>query len=369
MSVKYPIVSLLFSLMILLAATSCKEKKKPEAEEKSTVELNKSSIEAFGAYLENALALNNPEPLNEAFDKAYIKQQISDNSIVYSALDADFGRAFFESNFRQGDKALEVIDQGGDFRFVGYYEKNGEHHIVFRIYQDYNLWIDDYVVDTADGKIKIKDGFSLLNSTTFVNQVRYNMLFDIMNRTHPEGATRNFNLVQELLQKRKGADALKVLEENRLLLAEYPLFTRYYLQSLMQSDPKNYISQLEEMDGKVLDYRSVLLHKFLYNVNTGNVRQAEETAMKLIEITGDDPIYLFMFGVANFYAGDYETALYCYENALTGMRMIWDIWHGSLACYHKLKDKENFDALLEKGKELYGLGDNDLEEIRGDIES
>jgi tetratricopeptide (TPR) repeat protein len=357
----------LFFFTFLILFTSCKEKKKVETEETVKIELNKRSVEAFAVYIENALALNNPEPFNDAFDKAYIRKQISDNSIVYSALDTDFGQAFFESNFRQGDKALDVINRGGDFRFVKYYEKDGEHHIIIRIYRDHSIKIDDYIVDTVDGKLKIKDGFSYTASTTLTNQIRCNMLYDVMNRTNPIGPTRYFEEARDLLAERKGTEALKMLETNRSMLTEYPLYTQYYLQSLMQINPKTYLAKLTEMDGATLDHRSVLLSKFLYYVNTGSVAEAQQIATELIEYTGDDPIYLFMFGLANFYDGDYVTALYCHENALTGMRIVWDIWYNYLECYDQLDDEENFNTILEMGKELYGLSDDELKEISKEV--
>ncbi|MDL2296504.1 hypothetical protein LJC68_06865 [Bacteroidales bacterium OttesenSCG-928-B11] len=362
MNPNYKKIASLLTVVLLISFISCQQKK-VVVEEIESVELTQNTVESFAGLIVNALLLNNPGVFNEAFDKAYVRQQISDNSIVYSALDAEFGQLFFESNFRLGDKSLDVINRGGDFRFLKYYEKDGEHHVVFRNYLDYGLKIDDYIVDTVKGKIMIKDGFNYISSTTFVNQVRCNMLFDIMNRTNPEGGTKYFGQIRELLYQRNGREALRILEENRAVMEEYPLYKQYYLQSLMQVNPQRYLAQLDEMDGQALDHRSALLYKFLFAVNTGAVVEAEEIAIELIEFTGDDPIYLFMFGVANFHAGDYEAALYCYENALTGMRMIWDIWYGCLQCYRKLDDRENFDKTLEAGKELYGLNDTELQEI------
>lgn len=357
----------LLLILIFTFFASCKEKK-IETEENSPVKLNRESIEIFAGYLENSVILNNPDPFNRAFDKDYIRKQISDNSIVYSSLDTDFGQAFFESNFRQGDKSVDVVNRGGDFKFVKYYEKEGKHHVIFRHYRDHALKIDDYIVDTLQGEIKIRDGFGYSVSTTFVNQVRYNMLFDIMQRTNPEGSTQYFNQIRELLQNRKGEEALRILETNREFLEEYPLFIQYYLQSLMQVDPDNFMENIDQLerDGR-LDPRSLLLHKFLYCVNMGKIEEVERTAMELIRFTGDDPIYLFMFGLAYFYAQDYDAALYCYENALTGMPMIWDLWYNTLECYQRLNAMEKFDEILLKGKDLYGLNDSELEEIKNGI--
>ncbi len=48
------------------------------------------------------------------------------------------------------------------------------------------------------------------------------------------------------------------------------------------------------------------LHQLIFSLNEGKTEIAQNTINELIEQTGDDPIYLMMFGKANFYAKNYK---------------------------------------------------------------
>jgi hypothetical protein len=73
-----------------------------------------------------------------AFDKEYLKTKLQDNSIAFSSLDASFGKYYFERYFQKiGIAAVSAVDNGGDFKFVHYYVKDKEHHIVMRTYEDF----------------------------------------------------------------------------------------------------------------------------------------------------------------------------------------------------------------------------------------
>lgn len=341
---------------------ACKEKKSTLSEEKN-IELNEESVSAFGVQIENSVMAFNPDFFNRAFDKAYIRNVISDNSIVYSSLDTDFGQAYFESNFKMGNDAMEVVENGGDFKFVRYYEKEGESHIIMRTYRDYTIVIDDYIVDTSGSALKIKDGFNYNLSTDFSNQVRYNVFFNVMNRTHPEGDTRLLLTVRSLLTDGNAREARRLLEENKTALESYPYYLQYYIQSVYETDKDHYIRLLGQLEEEGFDHRSVLLHMLLFYVHQGMPSEAEKVIDELITYTGDDPIYLFMFGVANFNAGQYETALYCYENAASGMPMIWDIWYGKLECLAKMERSTEFRETLNEGEKAYNMSPYELEEL------
>ena len=351
-------LSILFCISLIMI-TSCKSINN-NIEEVEKVELNLSTATLFARQIESSVSMANPDFFNKAFDENDIKKTISDNSIIYSSFDTDFGNLFFESNFKLGDEAVSIIDHGGDVRAIHTYEQNGEYHIIVRTYRDFHINIDDYVLDTVNNQIKIKDGFNYNFSTSFSNKARYNMLFNILNKTNSEGVTSLLIEANNLLNAKKTQEARKLLIENKELLKEYPIYWQLYIQSVYESDKKGYLQFLDNLKVEGFDERSILLHKLLFFTHQGKVEETEQIVNEIIEYTGDDPIYLFFFGLANFNAGEYESALYCYENVTTGMPMIWDIWHCKLECYYKLNWRESFDDALELGKDLYGIDDGEL---------
>jgi len=350
-------------MTFIILLTSCNNKSKIEKEE--TIELTEQSITVFAKQLENSVAgFNfNAAFLNDAFDKKYIKSVISNHPIVYSALNTDFGQQFFNQSFSFGNEVLAAVENGGDFRFVNYYEKNEEHHIIMHLYRDFALKIFDFVVDTADNQIKIKDGFLYDLSDTYSNQVCYNVVYGVLQKTNPEGVTSVFMQLNQLLKEKKAKEVQKFLKENQMLLQEYPVYQYYKIQNSFDIDPKNHIIFLEQLEKEGLDTRTVLLHKMHYYCNAGKPDLLMEVIDRLIDYTGDNPIYLLFYGKSCFIAKDYEKSLFCYENAETGMPLIWDLWFGKLECYIMLKMEKEFNATLSLGKELYGMSEEELQKV------
>jgi len=355
---------LIFILTPLLALlTSCNNKSKMI--EDDPIMLTEESAIAFAKQMENSVAgFNfNATFLNDAFDKEYIKSIISNHPIVYSALDTDFGQHFFNQSFNFGNEVLTAVENGGDFRFVRYYEKDEEHHIIMHLYRDFSLKIFDFMLDTIDNQVKIKDGFLYDLSDTYSNQVCYNIVYGVLQRTNPEGITSVFMQLNQLLKEKKTKEVQKFLKENQTLLQEYPVYQYYKIQNSFDIDPKNHISFLEQLEKEGLDARTVLLHKMHYYSNAGKTDLLMQVIEQLINYTGDAPIYLLFCGKSCSIAGDYKTALYCYENAETGMPVIWDLWYGKLECYAKLKMEKEFNATLSLGKELYGMSEEELQGV------
>jgi tetratricopeptide (TPR) repeat protein len=334
-------------------------------EENDPVVLTEESVTAFAMQMENSITgfRSDTAFLNHAFDKKYIQSVISDHPIVYSALNTDFGQQFFNHSFTFGDEVSTAVENGGDFRFVRYYEKNGEHHLLMHLYRDFSLKIFDFVLDTVNSQIKIKDGFLYDLSDTYSNQIRYNVVYGVLQKTNPEGVTSVFMKINQLFKDKKVKEVQKCLKENQTLLQEYPVYQYYRIQNSFDVDPKNHIAFLEQLETEGLDTRTVLLYKMHYYCNTGKSELLLDVIDKLIDYTGDDPIYLLFYGKSCFVAKKYEEALYCYENAEAGMPLIWDLWFGKLECYTQLKMKKEFDATLALGKELYGMSDEDLKAL------
>ena len=331
-------------------------------EKDDVVLLTEDSAVAFAKQMENSVTgfNSNAAFLNDAFDKKYIKSVISDYSIVYSALNTDFGLQFFNRSFTFGDEVVTAVENGGDFRFIRHYEENGEHHLIMHLYRDFSLKIFDFMLDTVDNQIKIKDGFLYDLSNTYSNHVRYQVVYGVLQKTNPEGVTSIFKNIKQLQKEKKIKEVQKLLKENQELLQEYPVYLYYKIQNSFDVDTKNHVVFLEQLQTEGIDLRTILLHKMHYYCNTGKTELLSEVIDQLIDYTGDDPIYLLFYGKSCLIAGDYKSALYCYKNAEAGMSLIWDLWFGKLECYAQLKMEKEFKEILSSGKELYGMSEEEL---------
>ena len=84
----------------------------------------------------------------------------------------------------------------------------------------------------------------------------------------------------------------------------------------------------------------------------------------MIPLTGDDPIYLLFYAKACMNAKDYQRALDCLVTAESALPLLWDLWYSELQCHKGLKDKEGFEQCLQRGKDAYGMSDEELNGIR-----
>jgi hypothetical protein len=355
--------SILLVCLVVLA-TACSSSKK---EAKETVILDENTVTDLALQIEQSVLNGNPDLYNNAFDKEYLKSLIRDNSIVNSSLDADFGQEYFESNFHLGDDAVQIVNNGGDFKFVRYYlnEADNKHHLVFRTYNDFIVNFFDYIVDTLGDHIVIKDGFTYNTGCNFSDNIREDILLNVLFKTNPEGITALLSNVKELSDKAEHKKAMQLLREHEAELNNLSYYWQLYIANLYHTCPKeHYIDSLRQLEEKGLDIRMLLLHQMMFYLNEGMTEANDSTINQLIEYAGDDPIFLLIFGKTSFYAKQYETALACYETAEQYLPPLWDLWYGKLECYEALHDMENFEQCLNSAKKNYGMTDDELSALK-----
>ncbi|MDR1345189.1 MAG: hypothetical protein LBK03_00600 [Bacteroidales bacterium] len=348
--------SILYCLLgsVLLTCHSSNKGKRDMTKEDS---LDEIKVKVFGEQLERTTMSGDAKFYNEAFDETCLKEAISDNSIVKSSFDSEFGLSFFHAYLNEGNFCNETVNNGGQYHFVRQYVENEQYHIVFRKYVDLgNMEIRDYTLKSKEGKVKICGGYIYNNSATLSNDLKYTVLYHVLKQTNPQGETHLLEEARTLLEQRKAAEAIALLQLKKSIIADYPYYKDLYIRALYETDSKNFLNRLKDMVcDSLIDKRTQLLHTLLYCSNQGLVDPCQATIEELIPYTGDDPIYLLFFAHANFVAKNYQIALDWYHTAEQNMALIWDVWYGQLACYASLNDKTNFHKTLEKSQEIFGM--------------
>jgi len=348
-----------------MAATilcSCHNKKNNN-DEAVGIEINEQSVTDFAKSIERGLWNGQADALNKVIDAAHIQQLVCENSIVYSGFDVEGGKAYFNSCLHLGERILDILNRGGDLAFTKYYTENSTHHIVFRTFDSFILNFYDFVVDTTAGKLMIQDGFIYDAGCLLSKDIQSRMLFNLMIQTNPESEVSYLKNAETLTQNNQSAKALSTLKEHKEALKEYPTFYQLYIANQYKMSPKTFINALDELQKDSLDNRYLSLHKLMYYANNGDALQAEAIINQLIPSTGDDPIYMFLYGHTLQLAGNYAEALKCYQMVDKSMPLIWDLWYSELQCFKKLKDTEGYNQCLQKGKQTYGMSDSELEQL------
>ncbi len=358
-------IVLIICLFALLGLQSC-HKKANTAQTVEPVVLNEQTVSAFARNIANGIVGENADVLNNAFDAEGMRQLVSENPIVYSGFDVEGGKEYFEKCLHLGEQAVKAVHDGGDFAFVKYYLQNQQHHIVFRSYNDFNLNFMDFIVDTVQGELKIKDGFIFNTGALLSKNIEYSMLFNLMLQTNPNDEAHWLQTAQELTLNGQHTQALRILTEHKEGLREYPLYYQLWIANLYQSNPKTFIAQLDKLKDDV-DERYLLLHKFLCFFNEGRINETEEVVTRLIPFTGDDPIYLLFYGKACLLAKDYPRALDCFATAESALPLLWDLWYSEIQCYRGMKDTKGIEQCLLRGKDAYGMSDEELDALRKEL--
>lgn len=359
----------IFAIFLLAASliVSCGKKNQPTTDQDpnaQTLTLDKAT--EFAKMLEKSILADNPNPdiFNKAFDEAHLREVLSKNSIVSSALDLDYGQQIFEGNLNYGSRAIDAVENGGDFRLDTCYEKAGEFHAVFRIYDTLGyLQFDDFTIGTdAQGDCVIKDEFSYnlscLLSTKMMSEICYNAMRNI---EQMDSAALLIQEINDLSNQEKYAKVLQLLKENRALAQQYPAYNMYYIMAIDHVS-NDYMADLEWIKENGVDERFLLVHTINHLVELGAAEDAFQFMSKLMDYTNDDPIYWVVFGKTLTHNGKYVDALSAFHNAKLALPYIWDIWNSELKCYYGLKDQKTFTSCLQAGKQLYGMTDEELAE-------
>ncbi|HPB58315.1 MAG TPA: hypothetical protein PK471_07070 [Bacteroidales bacterium] len=328
------------------------------------VELDSLHVVSFAQDIEAAVINGDTSYYGNAFDQDLLRSQLIENTIAFSSLDTPFGKYYFDRFFqRKGISAVQSIQNGGDFKFVHYYVKEGKHHIVMRTYDDYTLQFDDWVVDLKDEQLKIVDGFSYTTSATLIRDLTYYLQFHALEITNPKGVTPILVKANSLLKAGNEKKALALLEKNKEQLKRYPSYWQIYLGALYESQPDKYIERLNEIEADQFDERSINLHKLLYFANNGMSDSTKKQIEALIPETGDDPLYLFLYGKALSMEGEYQNALVCFENIEKATPLLWDIWCERLELYSQLGDSNGFNEWAKKGTLAFNMTEDEVVEF------
>ncbi|MBO7491377.1 MAG: hypothetical protein J6T59_02940 [Bacteroidales bacterium] len=338
--------------LLVLMTNSCKQKETSQPEQ-SVVELNEQTVRTFADMLVGSLNQGNAAALNDIIDKDHIKTLVSENSIVYSGFDVEGGQAYFDHCLQLGDQVEQALEDGGDFSFTRYYLDEDGHHAVFRTYHNYIVDFYDCQLDTMDDKIVIKDCYMYSLGTNLSENVKYNMLYNLLLQTNPESEVQWLREAEELTANGRHKDAISSLKAHEEELKDYPLFYQLYIVNLYQDNPKTFLGRLDALKDKV-DPRYLLFHQLHGCYNGGDVSGTERIVEQMIAYTGDDPIYLFLLGQAYQNKNQYDKAAECYKILDESMPLFWDLWQSELLCYKKMKDQTAYDECLRRGEEVFG---------------
>ncbi len=193
----------LIPLSVLLGA--CKER--PQ-------QLTSAEAINFAKGVENSIKKGEGDILDNSFDKdAFIEKM----NLPNTSDGKDFGNGIMQK-LNLGKKITSSLSDQDNFEFIKHYEKEGKHHVIFRLYgaKESSLNYHDYELIKVGGKCKIADVYIYLSGETLAETFGnlYKSLYEKNNDPEQQNLTglEDIKEIKNLIQKGKNAEAKKMYD-------------------------------------------------------------------------------------------------------------------------------------------------------------
>lgn len=198
------------ALLLMFASPACNT---PEQK------LTKSEAIEFARELENTIGKGDAAFLDNAFaKKEFVKRmKLPDNK------EADSYTSGILQKLRLGSQLTAALTDRDNFSFIKHYEKEGKHHVLFRIYidKDGSLNYQDYELVKSADKCKVADVYIYMSGETMAETLSslYNTLDKHAEELNKPLADDNlegiheFKNAKDLMMKGKFTEAKEVFDK------------------------------------------------------------------------------------------------------------------------------------------------------------
>ena len=145
----------IFSLLLILLATSCQPKQKP---------VTADEVKIFAQKLESSLERRNPDFMDEAI--------------------------------------IKTISKKGTYQLVKQYEKNNAQYALFRLYDDGSLNYHDIELTRSDGNVKIADIY-IYTSGEYLSETIKGLFLQMKDLVDKKGTSLQDQWIKKLPEMRK----------------------------------------------------------------------------------------------------------------------------------------------------------------------
>ena len=257
---------------------------------------------------------------------------------------------------------LEEVKNGADFRFVKFYRKDNEPHIIFRIYFNGVVSVEDWTLGVKSGQIQILDAFLVISGIYWNDNYRQ-QIYNRLNVFTDEVINTN-----------------KLIDVNYLIsIEEYPKADSLLYWLLPQMQDNLYARTLELRlasftdkyeDMEILaekfnqsfpDEKRISAYYLMQNsIQQGIVDETINNIHTLIALIGDDPINYLYLAWAYQSANASKFALEYLDSVIHYIPGNIDLYINKMDIYYYNYDYENCINLLYQIDSLFSHSDNDV---------
>lgn len=308
------------------------------------------ALEAFGDSIEQTLARQDASFMNERFnvDSLLSRTLIQDKSIIeLEEANRELGKEF-KKGFKFGDLILKQLQVPNAFyEFIRAYEKDGEQHLIFRLYSDAGLNYHDFLIYEDSTQYGIKDVYFYLTGENFSTTLKSfytplisNALGNKVDLFDEEfDALVDLEKIKEWMQFGQMEKALKLLDALPPHIQQRKIAKIFRIEITTQLDEDQYFAAIEDYEHTFPNDPS----KHLISMEGFLLHEEYPKALDAIDsldlIVGGDPLLNFFRGNIYFATNEIDKSAAYFETVAKEVPYMVDAYDGLLTL--KILQNEN----------------------------
>lgn len=300
----------------------------------------------FAKQIEQNIIEGNPEFLNQAFDYQIFYGYVLENMDLNEMQKAE-AESYIKNNLRPGNTIVEAVINGADFHFVKFYrDENNQPKLVFRIYFNGGIVIEEWEVKAKKEQIVIQDVFSIVSGIKWSEDYRQRL-------------NNYFNIVTEDVVNINRLIQVNMLVANEdyqiadsLLSYVLPSMQNYLYARVMEMNLASVLKDYEYVKDKanqfVKDFpseeRIAIFYSLQSAIGNGLIEEVNQHIEKLSIIVGNDPIYYVYRSWAFQRVEAYDYALQALDSVIANIPSLFDLYIEKMDIYYI---QEQYDQLVK----------------------
>ncbi len=300
----------------------------------------------FAKQIEQNIIEGNPEFLNQSFDYQIFYGYVLENMDLNEMQKAE-AESYIKNNLRPGNTIVEAVINGADFHFVKFYrDENNQPKLVFRIYFNGGIVIEEWEVKAKKEQIVIQDVFSIVSGIKWSEDYRQRL-------------NNYFNIVTEDVVNINRLIQVNMLVANEdyqiadsLLSYVLPSMQNYLYARVMEMNLASVLKDYEYVKDKanqfVKDFpseeRIAIFYSLQSAIGNGLIEEVNQHIEKLSIIVGNDPIYYVYRSWAFQRVEAYDYALQALDSVIANIPSLFDLYIEKMDIYYI---QEQYDQLVK----------------------
>jgi hypothetical protein len=270
---------------------------------------------------------------------------------------------FIRERTNPATSILESVMNGADFRFVKFYRKDNEPHVIFRTYFDGGVSLEDWTLGVKNGQIRIYDAFLIVSGINWSDDCRQKLC------NYLEIYTDEVVNINQLIEVNYLIINDDYAAADSLLYWVMPQMQNNLYARTMELNLASQSKSYEEVQMLVKEFaktfpneqRTSTFYLIQSSIRHGLPDETLNHIHNLIALIGDDPIHYLYQSWAYQQANASVYALQMLDSAIRYIPYVFDLYLNKLDVYYADSDYEACVKLLYQMDTLFeSAGEEDI---------